>query len=95
MSKKESKKNEDRKDLIDDYYYMTMFDLANDTDLRDVKNLLKDYEDRELYEECAGIHKAVDTYEFISNFYKITESKNLSDKIQFKNDKIETDEHDN
>ena len=58
MSKKESDKS-----VSDEYYYMTLFDLANDADIRDILMALKDYESKEMYEECAGIKKALDLIE--------------------------------
>ena len=39
-----------KKDVIDEFYYMTMFDLAHDVSREDVYDLLKDYESKEMYE---------------------------------------------
>ena len=77
MSKKESDKS-----VSDEYYYMTLFDLANDADIRGILMALKDYESKEMYEECAGMYRAIQPYKFVGDFYKITEKKNLTDKIQ-------------
>ena len=75
-------KKEDKKSVADEYYYMTLFDLANDADIRDILMALKDYESKEMYEECAGMYRAIQTYKFVGDFYKITEKKSLTDKIQ-------------
>lgn len=75
-------KKEDKKNVSDEYYYMTLFDLANDADIRDILMALKDYESKEMYEECAGMYRAIQTYKFVGDFYKITEKKSLTDKIQ-------------
>jgi hypothetical protein len=44
-----------KKDVIDEFYYMTMFDLAHDVSREDVYDLLKDYESKEMYDHCAGL----------------------------------------
>jgi len=88
MSKRESDKS-----VSDVYYYLTLFDLANDADIRDIIMALKDYERKEMYEECAGMYRAIQTYKFIGDFYKITENKNLTDKIQINFSDNETNDN--
>ncbi len=79
-------KKVDKRSVADEYYYMTLYDLANDADIRDILMALKDYESKEMYEECAGMYRAIKTYKFVSDFYKITERRNLTDKIEFISD---------
>jgi len=51
---------------------------------------LRDLESEEMYEECAGVLRAMETYGFIKNFYMVTEKSNLSDKIKLNYDKDNT-----
>jgi hypothetical protein len=71
-----------KKDVIDEFYYMTMFDLAHDVSREDVYDLLKDYESKEMYEQCAGIAKALNTYKFVKDFYTIKNNNDKGDFIQ-------------
>jgi len=78
-----------KKNLANEAYMMTMFDLANDpegTAMTEAKMHLEFLEKEEKYEECAGVFRAIETYSFIKNFYLVTEKNNLSDKIQLNYD---------
>lgn len=80
MSKKTS--------IKDDYYKMAILDLENGSSMDDLRLLLKEYEERELYEACAGIHKAIENARFWTLLNMTEERKDLHDKItiNFKED---------
>ena len=90
---RENLTSEQRKKITDDAYRIAMFDLANDSSreaMYDMEMALKDLESREMYEECSGVLRAMETYGFIKNFYMVTEKSNLSDKIKLNYDKDNT-----
>ena len=87
---RESLTDEQKKKITDEAYRMTMLDLSysdGDDSLYEAEFLLKELENKEMYEECAGVHRALDTYRFIKNFYTVTEKTDLSDKIKLDYDK--------
>jgi hypothetical protein len=73
MSKENNVKN--------DFYKMTILDLENGSSMDDMRLLLKEYEEREMYEACAGIHKAIDNARFWTLLNMTEERKDLHDKI--------------
>ena len=90
---RENLTSEQRKKITDDAYRIAMLDLANDSSreaMYDMEMTLKDLESREMYEECSGVLRAMETYGFIKNFYMVTEKSNLSDKIKLNYDKDNT-----
>jgi len=90
---RENLTDEQRKKISNDSYRIAMLDLAKDSSkdaMFDLEMILKDLESKEMYEECSGILRAMETYGFIKNFYLITEKKNLSDKIQLDYDNNDT-----
>ena len=90
---RENLTDEQRKKISNDSYRIAMLDLANDSSkdaMFDLEMILKDLESKEMYEECSGILRAMETYGFIKNFYLITEKKNLSDKIRLDYDNNDT-----
>ena len=90
---RENLTDEQRKKISNDSYRIAMLDLANDSSkdaMFDLEMILKDLESKEMYEECSGILRAMETYGFIKNFYLITEKNNLSDKIQLDYDNNDT-----
>jgi hypothetical protein len=70
------------KKLIDEFYYMAMYDLAHEVTQQDLYELLKEYEAREMYEQCAGISRALKTYKFVKDFYTIKDNNDKGDLIQ-------------
>lgn len=70
------------KKLIDEFYYMAMNNLANEVNEQDLYELLKEYESREMYEQCAGIIRALNTYKFVKDFYTIKDNNDKGDFIQ-------------
>jgi hypothetical protein len=90
---RENLTDEQRKKISNDSYRIAMLDLAQDSSkdaMFDLEMILKDLESKEMYEECSGILRAMETYGFIKNFYLITEKNNLSDKIQLDYDNNDT-----
>jgi hypothetical protein len=52
-----------KKSTIKQFYIETLYEILIGTDLKNIDSVLKDFEDEELYEECAGIKKALDLAE--------------------------------
>ena len=50
----------------DDAFAMTLFDISQGETLETMRNVLKDYEEREQYEICAGIHLAIEVSSFLT-----------------------------
>lgn len=48
---------------VKQFYAETLYEILLGTDLKDIGIVLKDFEYDELYEECAGIKKALDLAE--------------------------------
>jgi len=59
------------KDIKEEYYLMSIHDYRKGTPLSKLKKILKLYEQTEMYEQCAGIHKAIQEIE-IKELIKIT-----------------------
>lgn len=54
----------DVKVIIDEYFQMALYDLEHGMTIDDIRELLVEYESREMYEACAGIQKAIDHFRF-------------------------------
>lgn len=59
------------KDIKEEYYLMSIHDYRKGTPISTLKEILKLYEDTEMYEQCAGIHKAIQEIE-MRQLIKIT-----------------------
>jgi hypothetical protein len=59
------------KDIKEEYYLMSIHDYRKGTTISTLKGILKLYEDTEMYEQCAGIHKAIQEIE-MRELIKIT-----------------------
>ena len=57
-------KKED-KDLVKEFYNLALYDYEKGTDLEELKIILNDYEDKEMYLQCAGINLAIQYIEFL------------------------------
>lgn len=53
------------KDIKEEYFNLAMYDLEDGMSINDLRNLLKEYENQQLYWECAGIQKAIDHMSFM------------------------------
>ena len=52
----------------DEAFAMTLYDIAQGESLENMRMVLTDYEEREEFEICAGIHLAIE----VSSFLKLT-----------------------
>ena len=53
------------KDLVKEFYNLALYDYEKGTDLEELKIILNDYEDKEMYLQCAGINLAIQYIEFL------------------------------
>jgi len=52
--------------IIDEYYLLVIYEVEKGESLEDMQLMLKEYEEKEMYLECAGIHKAIDHITFFA-----------------------------
>lgn len=71
----------DVKVIIDEYFQMALYDLERGTTIDEMRDLLVEYEAREMYEACAGIQKAIDHFRFWMVMDNVDRSKTIN-KIQ-------------
>jgi hypothetical protein len=50
----------------DEAFAMTLYDIAQGETLETMRYILKDYEEREEFEVCAGIHLAIEVSSFLT-----------------------------
>lgn len=75
------------KDITNEYYVMAMRDLSSGSKPEELFELIDEYERLELYEACAGIARAIDSYKFIGDYYKVRdEDKTDLISINFEKD---------
>lgn len=67
----------------DDAFAMTLFDVSQGETLETMRNVLKDYEEREQYEICAGIHLAIEVSSFLTLTALIEEVNNKEIELTF------------
>ena len=53
------------KEIKDEFFSISMFDLEEGMSIDDLRALLDDYANKELYWECAGIQKAIEYMGFM------------------------------
>lgn len=63
-----------------DHYNLTLYEIERGTTLKQVRDILKHYEDLELYEECQGINLALE----IISFNVLTDLIKNKQKIKLK-----------
>jgi hypothetical protein len=63
-----------------DHYNLTLYEIEQGTTLKQVRDILKHYEQLELYEECQGIHLALE----IISFNVLTDLIKNKQKIKIK-----------
>jgi len=61
MQKNQGLKN----DIIYQFYYIALYDYEKGNDADDLRIIMYDYEDKELYLECEGIRLAIEYIEFL------------------------------
>lgn len=54
-----------KNDIIYQFYYIALFDYEKGNDVNELKLIMYDYEDKELYLECEGIRLAIEYIEFL------------------------------
>lgn len=81
----------DVKVIIDEYFQMALYDLERGTSIDEMRDLLLEYEAREMYEACAGIQKAIDHFRFWMVMDNVDRSQTIN-KIQIS---FETNEDNN
>jgi hypothetical protein len=70
----------------DEAFAMTLYDIAQGESLENMRMVLTDYEEREEFEICAGIHLAIE----VSSFLKLTAvvNEHLENNIQLTFDEL-------
>jgi hypothetical protein len=54
-----------KNDIIYQFYYIALFDYEKGNDVDELKLIMYDYENKELYLECEGIRLAIEYIEFL------------------------------
>ena len=67
-----------------EHYNITLYEIGQGTSIKQIRNILKEYEVAELYEECQGIYLAVEIISFNTLTQLIKESKKQKIKIKWK-----------
>ena len=67
----------------DDAFAMTLFDISQGETLETMRMVLKDYEERERYEICSGIHLAIEVSSFLTLTALIKEVNNKEIELTF------------
>lgn len=47
-----------------DHYNITLYEIEQGTSIDELRNILQEYENAELFEECQGIHLAIEIVSF-------------------------------
>ena len=67
----------------DEAFAFTLLDISEGNSLEDMRIVLKDYEEREEYEVCAGIHLAIEISSFIALTLLIKEQEEIKIELTF------------
>jgi hypothetical protein len=70
-------------DKATEHYNITLHEIEQGTSIEELRNILKTYQDAELYEECQGIHLAIEIVAFNVLTQLIKESKKQKLKIKW------------
>jgi len=71
-------------DKATEHYNITLYEIEQGTSLNQIRNILKEYEAEELYEECQGIHLAIEIVSFNVLTELIKQNKKQKIKIRWK-----------
>jgi len=71
-------------DIATEHYNITLYEIEQGTSIAHLRLILKEYEAAELYEECQGIHLAVEIVSFNVLTELIKQSKKQKIKIRWK-----------
>jgi hypothetical protein len=70
---------------IAEYFALTTYELEKGTSVDEIKIILKQYEELEMYLECAGIYNALEVYKFnlSVDLAKIMSEDKIKNNIKF------------
>lgn len=71
-------------DKATEHYNITLYEIEQGTSIAHLRLILKEYEAEELYEECKGIHLAIEIVSFNVLTELIKQSKKQKIKIRWK-----------
>ena len=71
-------------DKATEHYNITLYEIEQGTSIAHLRLILKEYEAEELYEECQGIHLAIEIVSFNVLMELIKQSKKQKIKIRWK-----------
>ena len=73
MSKQRTfNKRKSKYNIIDEYYLLVIYEIESGQPMENIEDMLKEYEEKELYLACAGIKKAIDHVRFFALYELIT-----------------------
>jgi len=67
-------------DKATEHYNITLYEIEQGTSIKKLRKILKQYEEEELYEECQGIHLAIEIISF--NYLTQIAQEGKKQKIQ-------------
>ena len=70
---------------IAEYFALTTYELEKGTSVDEIKLILKQYEELEMYLECAGIYNALEVYKFTAtvDIARFVSQDKIKDNIKF------------
>ena len=71
-------------DKATEHYNITLYEIEQGTSIAHLRLILKEYEAEELYEECQGIHLAIEIVSFNVLTELIKQSKKQKIKLKWK-----------
>ena len=71
-------------DKATEHYNITLYEIEQGTSIAHLRLILKEYEAEELYEECQGIHLAIEVISFNILMELIKQTKKQKIKIRWK-----------
>jgi hypothetical protein len=71
-------------DKATEHYNITLYEIEQGTSIAHLRLILKEYEAAELYEECQGIHLAIEIVSFNVLIGLIKQTKKQKIKIRWK-----------
>jgi hypothetical protein len=71
-------------DIATEHYNITLYEIEQGTSIKQIRDILKEYEAAELFEECQGIHLALEIVLFNVLTELIKHTKKQKIKIRWK-----------
>jgi len=75
------------KETTAEHYHLAIYEYEQGTSLDELRDIVKHYEDLELYEVCQGVHLAVEVIRFNILFELALEQKIKTKKLKWKSTK--------